>query len=298
MKARLIAAVVAVAAVVALVVAGAGQFRGPSRSSRSGASIAPARQSAPASRPASVTALSSAATLQRLGPRGTGWKLKFASNFSGSQLDSRVWDTCYPWVIGSSGCTNFGNSEYEWYLPGQVSVSGRFLHLVARRVPTPGRNASGKPKEYACRSGMVTTYPGFRFRYGYVQVVARIPDRVGLWPALWLAAANFRWPPEIDLLEHWGPNFRTGVYLHPVSAPPVIKHVQIPNLASQWHTFAVSWTYSRIVWYIDGHTVLTVSKHIPHTPMYFIANVADYKLPAGQGCDGAMSVRSVDVWQR
>ena len=182
--------------------------------------------------------------------------------------------------------------------PGRAGVSGGLLQLVARRTSTLGHDAQGGQKEYACRSGMVTTYPGFRFKYGYLLVQARIPDGVGLWPALWLAAANLRWPPEMDLLEHWGAGLRTGVYFHPVGVPPVIQHLHVPNLSSQWHTFGLSWTPSRLVWFIDGKPVLAVDKHIPHQAMYFIANLAEATPPgAGSGCHGTMLVRSVKVWQ-
>jgi hypothetical protein len=91
------------------------------------------------------------------------WKLTFDSAFSGSQLDPSVWGTCYPWWP-SGGCTNFGNThdrELEWYKASQDQVSDGALHLVAQREPTLGLSKSGAPKEYACRSGMVTTYPSF-----------------------------------------------------------------------------------------------------------------------------------------
>lgn len=230
---------------------------------------------------------------------GSGPRLKFASDFSGSRLNTKIWGTCYPWAHAQAGCNNFGNKEYEWYLPSQVRVSGGVLHLVAQRIPALGQNAQGASMQYSCRSGMVTTYPGFRFKYGYVQVVAQVPGGPGLWPALWLLAANLRWPPEMDILEHYGPpNVRTNVALHPVGAPGITKFLDTDNLSSGWHTFGLSWTSSRLVWFIDGQAVLTTSQHIPHQPMYLIANLAVYQPPSGdQGCEGTMLIRSIKVWQ-
>lgn len=283
MGARVGAGLAAVAAVVALVVWGLSP----------GGSSGPAVRSAGTAAP-SGTSPSPAPT----GPAGT-WRLKFASHFSGRKLNTKVWATCYPWVHSGAGCTNFGNREYQWYLPSQVKVSGGVLRLTARRTPTQGRNIHGGAKTYACRSGMVTTFPGFRFKYGYVQVVARIPQRQGLWPALWLAASNLRWPPEIDLLEHWGVNKTTGVYLHPVGAPKVVHHIQMPDLAARWHTFSLLWSRSYLIYRIDGHNVLTLREHIPHQSMFFIANVAEAGRPhAGSGCEGTMLIRSVKIWQQ
>jgi hypothetical protein len=51
-------------------------------------------------------------------------------------------------------------------------------------------------------------YPSLRFEYGLVQVVAHIPHAPGLWPALWLAATNGKYPPEIDMLDSWGSSAR------------------------------------------------------------------------------------------
>jgi beta-glucanase (GH16 family) len=70
------------------------------------------------------------------------------------------------------------------------------------------------------------------------------------------------------------------------------------NLSVGWHTFGLSWTRSRIVWFIDGQKVLTIGQHVPHQRMYFIANLAETRHPhGGLGCTGTMLIRSVKVWQ-
>lgn len=270
----------------------------PARAAGSGAPTGSVRGTPPVS-PSARPSFASPSALSVPDVTSGGWRLAFDGRFSGPRLDTSVWSTCYPWAGTGSGCTNFGNTEYEWYRPSQDQVSGGVLRLIAQRVPTQGETANGSPKEYGCRSGMVTTYPGFRFTYGYVQVVARIPSGTGLWPALWLAAASLKWPPEIDILEHWGPpHERTGTYFHPLGAPEVERHPATANLSVGWHTFSVNWTPTSVTWFIDGHAVFSVDQHIPHQPMYFIANVADYSLPRnGGGCSGTMLIQSVKVWR-
>lgn len=237
-------------------------------------------------------------TKTQLATPGPAWHLSFKANFSGSELNTSVWATCYPWINLDSGCTNFGNTEYEWYLPSQDRVSGGILHLVAQRTPTAGRTNRGEPKEFLCRSGMVTTYPSFRFEYGSVQIVARIPLAAGLWSGLWLAAADLRWPPEIDILEYWGaPTARAGAYFHPVGSPQISAHPTTRNLSVGWHTFTLYWTASRLIWFIDGRAILSTDEHIPHQMMYFIADLADYKLQSADSCNGELLMRSIKVWQ-
>jgi beta-glucanase (GH16 family) len=230
---------------------------------------------------------------------GQGWVRSFDAGFTGARLDTSAWGTCYPWQ-SPDGCTNFGNSdEYEWYTPSQDKVYGGALHLVAERIPTHGLASSGSSKEYAFRSGMVTTFPGFRFQYGYIQVVARIPYGPGLWPAFWLAAADEQWPPEIDILEHYGTQKQFYEHLHPVASRAQEGSETVPDLSVGWHVFGLYWSPYRIVWFVDGRPVMSSRTGIPQQPMYFIANLAVYQqVETGwSGSAYAMIIRSVKVWQ-
>lgn len=229
---------------------------------------------------------------------GSGWTLAFDQGFSGKTLDTRVWGTCYPWQ-SASGCRNFGNSdEQQWYTPSQDQVSAGALHLVARRTPTAGLASDGVAKEYAFRSGMVTTFPSYKFQYGYVQVVAEVPYAAGLWPAFWLAAADERWPPEVDIMEHYGTQPAYSEHLHSVSAPVQGMYETTPDLSVGWHVFGLYWSPREIVWYVDGHPVMTARTGVPRQPMYFIANLAVYQRvktnwPAGSA---DLTVKSVKIW--
>jgi beta-glucanase (GH16 family) len=238
-----------------------------------------------------------------LGPPdvGIGWTLAFDGTFPGSTLNTSVWDTCYPWAT-TYGCTNFGTGDdYEWYLPSQVQVFGDSLHLVAQRVPTPGYNRAGIPKEYSCRSGMVTTYPGFHFQYGYIQITAHVPLGTELWPALWLLAVNEHWPPEIDILERWGFEKVSAVFLHPTQGARQGGAVDTPNIFVGWHTFSLYWTRTKLIWYIDGREVFSTTSVVPQQPMYFVADLADSvppnAHPAADDCSGSLLIRSVKVWE-
>lgn len=232
------------------------------------------------------------------GVRTPAGKPEFSATFRGTRLNTKIWDTCYPWIANNSrGCRNFGNrEEAEWYLASQARVSGGVLHLVAQRKRTVGTTATGARKVYGCRSGMITSYPGFKFKYGFVQVVANIPHAKGLWPALWLAAANLKFPPEIDLVESWGVNAEAGSFFHPVTGRYVAAHYS-PALTRGWQKYSVSWTRSAIRYWVGSKLVLTVKKNVARQPMYLIANLAEY-LPAKRGyCTGQLQIRSVKIWK-
>jgi beta-glucanase (GH16 family) len=228
---------------------------------------------------------------------GSGWNLAFNAGF-GSSLNTSQWQTCYPGATSGSGCTNFGNTEYEWYMPSQDQVSDGALNLVASRETTEGTDSSGSPEQYSCRSGMVTTAGSFNFEYGYVQITARIAIGDGLWPALWLTPSNGQWPPEIDIMEHWNTTGYYATYLHTTGPTLANEHISVSDLAG-WHTFSVLWEPGKLVWYVDNEPVFSSTQYVPAQAMYFIANVAEASDPtaASDRCDGSMSISSVKIWQ-
>ncbi len=235
----------------------------------------------------------------------SGWKLAFDPSFSGSQLDTATWSTCYDWATPSAGCTNNPSTEKEWYLPSQVQVSGGVLNLTAKQETTQGQPSSGAAQTYACRSGMISSKPGFNFTYGLISVTAKIPYGSGLWPALWLAATNDQWPPELDIMEHWYSEQDYKIYDHTVGKSYLGGPVPTPvNLSAGFHTYSLLWTKDRVTWYLDGVEKFTTTDHVPQQSMYFIANVAD-RIPDGDtstsiasgDCNGTMQIQSVKVWQ-
>jgi beta-glucanase (GH16 family) len=226
-------------------------------------------------------------------PRG---KPAFDATFRGSRLKTKVWATCYRGAP-PAGCTNFGNvKEQEWYLSSQVRVSGGVAHLVARRERTVGTTATGARKVYGCRSGMITSYPSFRFEYGFVQIVAKIPHAKGLWPALWLAPTNDKPKPEIDMVESWGVNTKTASYYHPYGGT-TSRVFYSPALTRGWTTYTLSWTRSSLRYYVGSRLVLTVKKNVPHQPLYFLADLAEYLPPKRGYCTGQLDIRSVKIWK-
>ena len=102
------------------------------------------------------------------GPKGR-WQLVFSDHFTGTALNTANWSTCYYW-----GCTDGGNNELEWYQASQVTLHNGTVSLTVIPERTNG-------KEYV--SGMLSSHGKFSFRYGYAQIVAKLPVGQGLWSA-------------------------------------------------------------------------------------------------------------------
>jgi beta-glucanase (GH16 family) len=229
-------------------------------------------------------------------PKG---KPSFSAFFNGQRLNKAVWATCYPGSDTPRGCTNYGNKrEYEWYLPAQDQVSGGVLKLTAQRTATPGRTPGGAPKQYGCRSGMVTTYPSLHFTYGFLQIQAKIAHAAGLWSALWLAPVKDQWPPEIDIIESWDVHRETSVFFHP--SPVNLRPLNGPvatNSTVGWVTYSVYWSPSKLEFFVGHSDVLIVTAHVPHQEMYFLANLAEYLQPADGNCTGELDIYSIKYWR-
>lgn len=237
------------------------------------------------------------------------WFLVFRDEFDGTAVDPLRWTDCYWWAV--DGCTNLGNSELQWYLPEQRTVTDGSLVLRAQResVTTPDGT-------YAYRSGMVTTgrteddpdaAPRFAFTYGFVEVRARVPTGAGLWPAVWLLPASHESRPEIDIMESLGNRAHVvEMHLHTIDADgervSYGAEREDLGLASGWHTYAVDWRPEAVVWLVDGIEAWRVETNVPAEALYLLLNLAvggEWAGPPDAGTEfpADFEVDYVRIWQ-
>jgi beta-glucanase (GH16 family) len=219
-----------------------------------------------------------------LGQSGN-WKMIFHDDFDGNSLDTSKWTTCYfNFKVGKDDCDH-DQGERELYQPANVSVSNGILTLSAEKKSVDAAN--GQTYDYT--SGMISTGPSsssgrdtrFSFKYGYIEMRAKVPSGQGLWPAFWTLPTNLSWPPEIDVFEIIGnaPDVINMHYHYPDGSDEGGddgKTWQGPNFSSDWHTYAVDWEPDAITWYVDGveRRTYTDTSNITSDPMYLIANLA------------------------
>ena len=240
-------------------------------------------------------------------PRSAG-RLILDDEFSGSSLDTAHWRTCYWWA--TTGCTNAGNQELEWYVPGQVQVGGGIVRLIAARRLTRGGNGH----VYPFASGMISSGPSeqgpprFAFRYGRVEARILVPSGPGLWSAFWMLPADRQDLPEIDAMETVG-GTPDSVSMHVHYRGAGGKEIDMgsswryPSTAGGWHEFGIDWTPDRLEWLIDGKVRFHVTgAAVPHTAMYLLANLAVGGVVAGPptastSFPSALGIDWIRVWQ-
>lgn len=85
---------------------------------------------------------------------------------------------------------------------GAGTVSPAQRAALAALVQDPAERAKLDGARFF--TGMLATDQTWAQTYGYFEIVARIPEGKGHWPAFWLAPAGIGWPPEIDMFEAYG----------------------------------------------------------------------------------------------
>ncbi|MDH3895292.1 MAG: glycoside hydrolase family 16 protein, partial [Chromatiales bacterium] len=101
------------------------------------------------------------------------WQLAFEDEFEGDSLDTTKWN-----IDTGDGCPDlcgWGNNEEQVYSEDNITVAGGILTIQGRQ------EADG-----TYTSGRVNTKGKFDFRYGKVEVSARLPAGQGAWPAIWM----------------------------------------------------------------------------------------------------------------
>jgi beta-glucanase (GH16 family) len=178
--------------------------------------------------------------------------------------------------IGAGG---WGNAELQHYTNrvDNAVVSGGTLKIIAK-----AENFSGS----AYTSARLLTKDKFSFKYGKVEVKAKLPVGTGTWPAIWMLGNNINtvsWPAcgEIDIMEHKGsePNKIYATLHHPghSGGNGDGSTITITNAATAFHIYTAEWTATSIKFSVDNilFYTFTNSASLPFNQNFFlILNVA------------------------
>jgi beta-glucanase (GH16 family) len=208
-----------------------------------------------------------------------------------------------------NGCPSlcgWGNNELQFYTnrSDNVIVSNGTLKVIAKR-----ENYNGS----AFTSARLITQNKFSFKYGKIEIRAKLPAGVGTWPAIWMLGSNIPtvgWPAcgEIDIMEHRGSHLNTisGALHHPghSGGNPDAGTVNISNTTTEFHKYAVEWSASTIKFLVDDAVYFTFANNasLPFNQNFFIIlNVAmggNYGGPVESGfTSAAMEIDYVRVYQ-
>jgi beta-glucanase (GH16 family) len=177
------------------------------------------------------------------------------------------------------GAGGWGNNEAEYYTnrTDNAVVSGGTLKIIAKAESYSGSSYT---------SARLLSKDKFSFKYGKIEVRAKLPAGLGTWPAIWMLGNNVStagWPDcgEIDIMEHRGNElnkiFGTVHYPGHSGANGVGSTLTISNATTEFHIYSLEWDATAIKFFVDGQLFETVPNNssMPFNQNFFIIlNVA------------------------
>ncbi len=181
------------------------------------------------------------------------FELEWEDHFDGTELDSTLWS-----VVTGDGCPHlcgWGNNELQYYTSDSNNVRVKEGVLIMEAHKQSRGNLG-------FTSGKIVTKNKVEWKYGKIEIRAKLPTGKGTWMAFWMLPTlnrDIKWPQdgEIDIVEHVGYNPNTvygaihtekynGMYgTHKVDS------IRLKDVKNEYHTYAIEWTKDELKWYVD-----------------------------------------------
>jgi len=199
--------------------------------------------------------------------------LVWSDEFDGTSLSQENWTY-------ETGAGGWGNNEFQTYQSGNSNTTVADGKLVIEAKEINGNYSSAR----------IITRGKQSFKYGRVDIRAKLPQGQGIWPALWMLGERFStvgWPAcgEIDIMElvghepnrvhgtvHWQDN---GSHAH------VGDNITLNSgtFSDEFHVFSIIWDSQQIKWYMNDNLFNTMNITDSelsefHDDFFFIFNIA------------------------
>ncbi len=177
-----------------------------------------------------------------------GYRQVVADDFTGSTLGGD-W---HPYS-GQPGTDTGG-----WWDHSHVTVGGGLLTLHTYRDPAHYGQRTGTPWV----EGGIDLWPTGVLTNGEYLVRSRVTSATGVTEVTLLWPNSGNWPPEIDFNESNGTNESTATFHWGTATDNFMSQAQVPNVnLTQWHTWGVIVTPTRISYTLDGTVWATTANH-------------------------------------
>ena len=197
-----------------------------------------------------------------------GYSLVWNDEFKGRTIDNAKWRTNQPRMTAYDGVGNFDEGTVR-------SVGNGRLLMTAYKNPNTA-NYNGKTY---LTTNSITTENRMSFKYGYLEVKAKVPYKAGCWPSLWLRSPNATqtdltgkdgYNMEVDIIEPFGYTDQNGTTIHETNKSNDSDHCQAAvgnykfknaeNLANEYHIYGFLWTADEMKFFIDGECFAAYTK--------------------------------------
>ena len=217
------------------------------------------------------------------------WSQEF-NDPAGVSANTSDFDLSSPYGAGDgSGINNpgWGNNEREWYIPSSAKTDGQGNLVLPATKTTSSDHLQCYYGTCTWKSAKLITLGKIGFKYGRLEIRAKLSGGQGQWPAIWLLGANqpsVGWPQcgEVDIAEWKGDiaNMLWGT-LHGPGYLNQGNTTTINGGFTGYHTYRIDWVPNQITWYLDGvqyHQMRAAdiggNTWVFNTEQYLLLNVA------------------------
>ena len=196
-----------------------------------------------------------------------GYKYVWGDEFEASTLNTKKWNLSTK--MSGNAEIALDNSE------DAIRLENGYLKMFARRYYNPKIGGA----EFAC-PWSVTSMNEMSYRYGYIEMRAKVPFKRGCWPGFWFSSANSYgtigkykadYTIEVDVFEVFSsidslaPNIHKWYHLgdHTMWADETdasregYTFENAENLVNEYHIYGFEWTPTEMTMYIDGEPYYT-----------------------------------------
>lgn len=205
------------------------------------------------------------------------WKLVWNEEFDQKEIDRSIWSFEKGYVR---------NNELQNYTdrPKNARIEDSKLIIEAHKENFEG---------FEYTSASLNTRGTKSFKYGRIEMYAKLPYGQGTWPAFWTMGEDYGWPAcgEIDIMEFLGGGIGDRILYSCLHWANVAgKHANIRALeyflpegsrfADDYHVIGIDWNEKEIIWYVDDvitrRVDITEESMYPdfHQPHFLLVNLA------------------------
>lgn len=215
--------------------------------------------------------------------------------------------------------TNGAVDNTKWFHQTQLPTTGgwynneqqHYTNLITNSFANNGELNIVAKKEVFTDQGFTKNYTSarlnskFAFKYGRVDVRAKVPKNQGTWPAIWLLGRNVNepggyfastygntnWPAcgEIDMMEYGifpsaPENFIQSTLHTPSSSGNSVNHggmLASSDITANYHIYSMNWSPNQITFLLDGVAYYTYNPSVKNAStwpfdkeQYLLLNIA------------------------
>lgn len=206
------------------------------------------------------------------------YDLKWAEEFNGPEINTEIWSF-------EEGFSK--NNEQQFYTSENKNarIENGILIIEAHKEQYQKGNYT---------SARINTLNKKHFKYGRIEVLAKLPKGKGTWPAIWMLGKNHLtkgYPAcgEVDIMEHVGKT--PGEINSSVHYPETdnsrmngaTQNYKLPYSKDGFYKYAIEWDKKHITYFINDIEYFTFNvdeanrkgrKNIFRKPFYLILNLA------------------------